>query len=266
MRKNLKYALSPNRVMKCSAAQPANQRGAQCSALAEKSASIPPDKAKHAKGLDVQAHNAITQAHNVKIAREIWKKLPQLGLILMMGMSLSANAGWFGLGDLSWKEEVRLNNGKIIVIERDQINESGGDEWALNRSGGKPKEYRIRFASPSGTRKMTEWRSTKKDDGMWPEVPLFFDFISEQPTIFSLVAIPNSNCCEVYSKYIYRNGAWVEEPLPEKFSPHASNLFFGTQKNMPSFLSLAEKAKRSSDSGYRQALKQIGPARMVTFP
>lgn len=179
---------------------------------------------------------------------------------------MNADAGLFGFGDLSWKEEVQLSDGRVIVIERDQINESGGDEWALNRGGGKPKEYRIRFASPDGTGKMVEWRSIKKDDGMWPETPLLFDVYSGQPTIFTLVAIPNSNCCEVYSKYIYRNGAWIEEPLPEKFEQHTTNLFFGTRKNMPSFLNLAGKAERNSDSGYRQALKQIGPNRKVTFP
>jgi len=185
------------------------------------------------------------------------KRIAKLGFILMMGVSMSVDAGWFGFGDLSWKEEVQLNDGRVIVIERDQINESGGDEWALNRGGGKPKEYRIRFASPDGTGKVIEWRSIKKSPRTWPEVPLFFDFISGQPTVFTLVAI--SAGCEVYSKYVYLNSGWAEEPLPERFEPHATNLLFGTQKNMPSFLNLAGKAERNSDSGYRQALKQIGP-------
>lgn len=185
------------------------------------------------------------------------------GLVLALGVSMSANAGFFGLfgGGEKWKEEVQLSDGRIIVIESEQINESGGDEWALNRGGGKPKEYRIRFVSPDGTGKMIEWRSIKISPRTWPEVPLVFDFISGQPTIFSLVAI--SAGCEVYSKYAYRNGGWVDEPLPERFEQHATNLFFGSSKNMPSFLNLAEKAKRNSDSGYRQALKQIGPTRKV---
>ena len=184
------------------------------------------------------------------------KQIAKLGFLLLMGASMSANGGLFG-GSEKWREEVQLSDGRIIVIEREQVNESGGDEWALNRSGTKPKEYRIRFASPDGTGKMIEWRSTKISPRTWPEVPLVFGFVSGQPTIFSLVAI--SAGCELYSKYVYRNGAWVEESLPEQFEQHATNLFFGSRRDMPSLLNLAEKAKRNAGSGYRQALKQVGP-------
>jgi hypothetical protein len=190
------------------------------------------------------------------------RQIAKLGFLLMMGASMSADAGLFGFGGSEkWKEEVQLSDGRIIVIEREQINESGGDEWALNRSGTKPKEYRIRFASPDREGKAIEWRSTKSSPRTWPEVPLVFDFVSRQPTIFSLVAIDAA--CEVYSKYVYRDGTWVEEPLPKKFEQRGTNLFFGSRRDMPSLLNLAEKAKRNSGSGYRQALKQIGPNLMV---
>ena len=185
------------------------------------------------------------------------KRFVRLMLILFLGAGLSACS-------LTWKEEVQLSDGRVIVIERDQINEGGGDEWALNRSGTKPKEYRIRFEYPSSSGKTIEWRSTKKSPSTWPEDPLLFDVIANQPTIYTLVAI--STCCEVYSKYIYQNGAWVEERLPEHFEQHATNLFFGNRRDMPSFLNLAEKAKRNSGSEYRQSLKQVGPSLEVTFP
>jgi len=182
--------------------------------------------------------------------------------LMILGISMNAEAGLFGLGgNEKWKEEVQLNDGQIIVIEREQINEGGGDEWAFNRSGTKPKEFRIRFASPDGIGKMIEWRSTKSSPRTWPEVPLVFDFLSGQPTIFSLVAIDAA--CEVYSKYVYRDGTWIEEPLPKKFEQRGTNLFFGSRRDLPSLLNLAEKAKRNSGSGYRQALKQIGPNLMV---
>ena len=197
-------------------------------------------------------------------AHRLWLKLmTTLGFILMMGVSLSADAGFlgiFGSGE-QWKEEVRLSDGRNIVIEREQINESGGDEWALNRGGGKPKEYRIRFTIPDGAGKMIEWRSTKQSPRTWPETPLVFDLEFGQPIIFSLVAIDAA--CEVYSKYVYRNGAWIEEPLPKQFEQRGTNLFFGSRRDMPSFLNLTEKAKRNSGGGYRQALKQIGPTLMV---
>ena len=199
----------------------------------------------------------------VKANQQWLKQILRLGVLLVMGASMSASGGLFG-GSENWKEEVELRDGRIIVVEREQINESGGDEWALNRSGTKPKEYRIRFANPDGTGKMIEWRSTKRDDGMWPETPLLLDVYSGQPTMFSLVAV--SICCEVYSKYVYRNGTWIEEQLPEQFEQQATNLFFGNRRKMPTFLNLTEKAKRNSGSGYRQALKQVGPNRKVTFP
>jgi hypothetical protein len=181
------------------------------------------------------------------------KRITTLGLILMTGISMVA----CGAGSEKWKEEVQLSDGRIIVIEREQINESGGDEWALNRSGGKPKEYRIRFEYPERSGRQTEWRSTKKSPRTWPEIPLILDVQDAKPIIFSLVAI--SAGCEVYSRYVYHNGMWIEEHLPEQFEQRSTNLLFGTQKNMPSFLNLAEKAKRNSDSGYRQSLKQVGP-------
>lgn len=186
------------------------------------------------------------------------KHIVKLGLALMMGASMNADAGLFGLfgGSEKWKEEVQLSDGRVIVVEREQLNESGGDEWALNRGGGKPKEYRIRFANQDGGG-MIEWRSVKKSPRTWPEVPLVLDFFSGQPTVFSLVAI--SAGCEVYSKYVYHHGTWREESLSDQFEPHATNLFYGNRKNMPSFLDLAEKAKRQSDSGYRRALKTVGP-------
>lgn len=177
--------------------------------------------------------------------------------LMILGGSMSGCAG----GSEKWKEEVQLSDGRIIVVERDAIYVGGGDEWASNRSGSKIDEERIRFTSPDGSGKVVEWHSTKKDFQTYPEVPLVFDLPAGQPTIFSLVAI--SSGCEIYSKYVYQNGAWVEEPLPEQFGQLTANLLFGSQRDLPKLLTLAEKNQRNSGSGYRQALKQIGPARKV---
>jgi hypothetical protein len=187
--------------------------------------------------------------------------LKSMVLVLAMGISICAHAGLFGLGGTNWKEEVRLSDGRTVVIEREQINEGGGDEWAFNRSGTKPKEYRIRFQYPDGSRKEIEWKSTKMDSFRWPEMPLVFEVEPGQYVIYTLVAI--SNACEIYSRYVYREGTWEEEPLPDSFEPQATNLFFGDRKNMPSFLNLTEKSKRNSGSGYRKALKQVGPNKKV---
>lgn len=164
-------------------------------------------------------------------------------------------------GSTKWKEEVQLSDGRIIVVEREAIYVGGGDEWASNRSGSKIDGYRIRYSSPDGSERVVEWRSTKKSPRTYPEVPLLFDLPVGQPTVFSLVAI--SSGCEVYSKYVYQNGAWVEEPLPEQFEQLTTNLLFASKRDLPKLLTLAEKSKRNAEPGHRQALKQIGPTRKV---
>lgn len=182
------------------------------------------------------------------------------GLALIMGVSMTA----CGAGSIKWKEEVQLSDGKVIVVERETIYESGGAEWASNSSGMKAKEDRIRFEYPAGSGRWVEWHTIKVDNGRWPEIPLILDVKENQPFVFSLVA--TSNCCEVYSKYVYKNGIWIEEPLPELFEQHTTNLLFASQKNLPPLLKLAEKNKRNDDIGHRKALYQAGPNRKVTFP
>lgn len=180
-------------------------------------------------------------------------------MMLALGVSMSA----CGSGNEKWKEEVQLSDGRLIVVERELVREGGGDEWAFNRSGTKPKEYRIRFQYPDGSGKMVEWHSTKIDFQTWPEVPLVFDVSAGQPTIFTLVAI--SSGWEVYSKYVYQRGAWIEEPLPEQFEQRTTNLLFGTKKDLPALVNLEEKRKRNDGVGYRKAVKQIGPTRKVVM-
>ena len=189
------------------------------------------------------------------MSKEYWllNTVKTIGLGLILGVSLTA----CGAGSIKWKEEVQLSDGKIIVVERNAIYVAGGGEWASNSSGSKIDEYRIRFEYPAGLSRMVEWHSVKKSPRTYPEVPLVLNISDSQPIIFSLVAI--SNGCEVYSKYVYKNGAWVEESLPEQFEQHATNLLFGSQKDLPKLLKLEEKNKRNGDSRFRVALKQAGP-------
>ena len=155
-----------------------------------------------------------------------------ISLPILLGSSMAA----CGVGSEKWKEEVQLGDGRIIVVERELIRERGGDEWASNRSGSKPKEYRIRFTNLDGSGNIVEWRSIKNSPQTWPEIPLVFDLNAGQHTVFSLVAI--SNGCEVYSKYVYKNGVWTEEPLSDQFEQHTTNLLFGSMRDMPALVSL----------------------------
>lgn len=183
-------------------------------------------------------------------------QITKFGLLLMMGISMNADARLLGFGGDSWKEEVQLSDGRVIVIERETIRESGGDEWAFNRSGTKPKEYRIRFEYPEGTGKMIEWRSIKKSPQTWPELPLVLDVESAQPVVFSSVFIRGG--CQVYSKYIYRSGTWIEERLPPKFEQRTANLLILSNKDRLPLINLETKHKKNLDVG-AQDFKQIGP-------
>lgn len=184
------------------------------------------------------------------------KRIAKSMLVLTLGVTMNACSS-----TERWKEEVRLSDGRIIVVERGRIGERGGDEWASNRSGTKPKEYRIRFDYPDGSGQKVEWVSIKKSPGTWPEIPLILDMVSGQPTVFSLVAI--SIGCEIYSKYVYRDGAWVEEILPEKFEQRTTNLLLRVGVDMPKFVDLETKRKFNKEPGYRRALKLVGPTRKV---
>ena len=159
---------------------------------------------------------------------------------------------------VKWKEEVQLSDGRIIVVERESKYERGGGEWAHNRRGIKPAEYRIRFVYPEGSDKIIEWRSSKKYRRSWPEFPLIFDFESGHPIVFSIVG---AEVCQDYSKYIYKNDLWVEEALPDEgIEVRATNLFFDTSDDMPKFVDMETKRKSMSKYHHR-SLKQVGPTR-----
>ena len=67
-----------------------------------------------------------------------------LVLILTIGVTSVIVSGCFGFfTSKSWKEEVKLNDGRVIVVKRELIREGGGGEWASNRSLSKPKEYEV---------------------------------------------------------------------------------------------------------------------------
>ena len=162
--------------------------------------------------------------------------------------------------DKEWKEEVQLSNGKVIVVERELVMEAGGDEWASNRSGSKPKEYLIQFADPNNAKKIIEWHSIKKDIATYPELPLILDIVSGQLEVFSSIA--NAGGCQMYNKYRHQNGAWVEEKLPPTFPQRATNLFVMSRKEFKSFIDLETKqAIIDKHGGYYPyaSYDQVGP-------
>jgi len=178
------------------------------------------------------------------------RRIAKLGLILMMGVSMGACSG-----DQKWKEEVQLSDGRVIVVERELLTELGGDEWALNRSGSKPKKYQLRFEYPEGSGTVVEWHSIKRMR-TWPEKPLVLDMENGMPVVFS--DFFNSAGCHIYIKYIYQAGSWIEEPLPPQFEKRATNLLIFSSRNRHSFFDLEAKRKNNSEVTL-QDYKQVGP-------
>ncbi len=160
-----------------------------------------------------------------------------------------------------WKEEVQLSDGRVLVVEREIVMEGGGGEIVTNPSGVKPKEHRIRFASPNGSGQSIEWRSTKIDDATWPEIPLILDIEDGHPVVFTILTI--NPACGVYNKYVYQDGVWKEAKLPGEFEKRMTNLYLRSGINMPKLVDLKEKRERNADMGYWESLKQVGPKRKV---
>lgn len=176
------------------------------------------------------------------MSKENWilKAFKTIGLTLILGVSMTA----CGAGSIKWKEEVQLRDGKVIVVERELVLEAGGDEWASNRKGVKPKERYIRFIDKDGSNKKIEWRSLKKDISTRPEIPLILDVMTEQWVIFS--AIPKPNGCLIYNKYLYKNGVWIEEKLPPAFEQRTTNLYLFQNEGL-SYIDLNKKRENIDD-------------------
>lgn len=181
-------------------------------------------------------------------------RLLSIAATFLVGLVMTGLAGCGG--SVKWKEEVQLGNGRIIVIDQEVITEWGGDEWAHNPSGSKPKEYRIRMTYPLNSNGSIEWRSVKKSPATYPELPLILDIESNQPVVFTAVYV--DPICVVYTKYVYRNGLWEEETLPETFGERTPNLLIGSGSGI---ISLKTKLEKNDDIRYPKIIRKVGPSR-----
>ena len=87
------------------------------------------------------------------------KRITKFGFLLMMGVSMNADAGLFGLGGASWKEEVLLHDGSRIIVERSQ-------SYGGRHEVGQPspiKEHTISFTLPNASKAIT-WTSEYSED------------------------------------------------------------------------------------------------------
>lgn len=165
---------------------------------------------------------------------QLWlKQITKLGFLLMMGVSMSADAGLFGFGGDSWKEEVLLHDGSKIIVKRSQ---SYGGRGEIGQ-GAPIKEHTISFALPNSN-KAIEWTSEYSDDvGRTNFNLLALHILNGTPYI---VAEPN--LCLSYNKwgrpnppyvlFKYDGKAWQRiqmSELPVKFKTLNVTIYLGSQ-------------------------------------
>lgn len=197
------------------------------------------------------------------------KQIAKLGFLLMMGAGMNAEAGLFGFGGVSWKEEVLLHDGQKIIVERSQ---TYGGRSEPGQSG-PIKEHTISFALPS-TNKTITWTSEYGEDlGRTNFNLLAVHVLNGMPHI---VASPN--LCLSYNKwgrpnppyvfFKYDGNAWQRISL-EQFPAEFKTLNVATNvigRDVETLVGLglvsAEKIKevnRSSAPEFKTILREAMP-------
>jgi hypothetical protein len=104
-------------------------------------------------------------------AKHTAKRIMQSGLMVMMALSLSACAGFPGLGGTSWREEVLLHDGSKIIVKRTAAR--GG----RHEIGQQPpiREQGLTFFLPTTDERIT-WKSDYSQDvGLADFMPILLD-------------------------------------------------------------------------------------------
>lgn len=116
----------------------------------------------------------------MKVNHPWLKQITRLGFLLAMGVSMGADAGLFGLGGDSWKEEVLLHDGQKIIVKRSQT--YGGYSEPASRERSLAEEEWV-FQIP-GTNQNVIWRSNfqrpPEGDGL---MLLLLDFLHGIPYV-----------------------------------------------------------------------------------
>ena len=157
-----------------------------------------------------------TKVNGMKPIGKIWKRCMAVGIILLLGTDMTAQAGWFGLRGESWEEEVRLQDGTTMIAKR-TIHLGAWHE--LGQQSGIQEES-ISFTVP-GTQKRISWVSEySKDIGRANFEPLALHVQGAVPYI-----VTTPNLCLSYNKwgrlnppyviFRYDGKAWQRIPLSE---------------------------------------------------
>jgi len=144
------------------------------------------------------------------------KQFAKLVLILMLGASMCACAGFLGFGGESWKEEALLHDGSKIIVER-TVKRGGRHEI-----GQKPpfESQLMEFVMPVTGERVTWEDNYSKDIGTASFLPMLLDI---RQGVAYIVA--NNMGCLSYNKwgrpnppyvvFKYENKEWKRIPLQE---------------------------------------------------
>lgn len=203
---------------------------------------------------------------------QLWlKQITKLGFLLMMGVSMSADAGLFGFGGKSWKEEVLLHDGRKIIVER--VQKLGGRPTLESRERQMLDET-ITFSIPETHQKIT-WTMSFRDDVLEPNGinVVVLDIVNNVPYIGGYPA-----GCIAYNKwkrpnppqilFKYEGGQWKRVTLAE-FPPQISwaNVIVGgpPAEGIKSFYSVEQVNEENRDIDtpeykaiLREAIKNAG--------
>lgn len=144
------------------------------------------------------------------------KRFTWLLSFLMLGLSMSASAGWFGFGGTSWKEEVLLHDGSKLIVER-TAKRHGRHELFKDSPIGSQS---ISFAIPGTARKIV-WKDEYSEDVGGANFNLMLLDIVQGTTY--VLATPAG--CQSYNKwgrpnppyviFKYQGNEWRRIPLQE---------------------------------------------------
>lgn len=190
------------------------------------------------------------------------KAFSTIGLILTLGVSMCADAGLFGFGGTSWKEEVQLHEGSKIIVERSQTRGGRGEV------GQSPiKEHTITFSLPGSSQAMSWTSEYSEDVGRANFNLLALHILNGTPYL-----VTEPNLCLSYNKwgrpnppYVFfkHDGkAWQRIPLTEFPAVFKEmNLVNNTSKHEKELISLgtasADRVKEFNDSLRQPELKTI---------
>ena len=144
------------------------------------------------------------------------KFIGTIGLILTLGISMNAEAGLFGFGGTSWKEEVLLHDGSKVIVDR-SVERGGRHEIGQRPSYTKQN---LSFTHPTTGKSITWEDKATEDLGTSSFLPMALDIY--QGAVY-LVASPMG--CLSYNKWgrpnppyvVFRHSGktWERVPLQE---------------------------------------------------